>query len=173
VAYAGNYLKGVIQAAADLLGTTYKIAFGTTGSQLKYPTSETSASKTWQTGLSWATGTFPTMLLTALGQRLDSHHGPWALIDTKGTGVAPVVLGGWQVASVAKNEALNTIAVTLSTNMDSANYYVNAALDGAAPGTPAITSKAVGLFTFRFFAPSGAVIGVNDLTVNVMACGHV
>lgn len=176
MAYFYSYIKGLIQAAADVLddGPT-KISLGTTGgTDVYYPDSPKKGRKAWTRGLLWLTGqAIPDFILAKIGAALDLQWTAWAEVSTLGAGVPPQVLNAVGVASVTKDEVTDILYANFSPEFLSANYIPMANL-GPTPADAYYFRSSKSQCGFRFDDPvTGANLDINSRTVLLVVKGKV
>ena len=167
-------IRDTIRSYTDGLGSIARIVLGTPGAFVQYPAPTTSSgeSKSRATGAAW-TGYIVPYILMWIGADIDSIWAPWAHVYTNKTGVPPTINDHTGIASVSKDEVLNTITVTLNPSMVNNRYAIVARPEGAVLIDEVLTINP-GDFTLRFnnTAAPPVVQTINDRMVMIQVRGQ-
>jgi hypothetical protein len=87
----------------------------------------------------------------------------WAYVSTAASGSSPTVNNGFNVSSVTKSEAGNTITVNFAADMADATYAVHASLVSAAAFRIHVTSQAGGSFVLTIVNADGTAAAANSI----------
>lgn len=173
---AYSVVKLAIQTLIDL-GTDVldKIALGTPGTSLQYPTTTGGKPKqVFSVGGIWAgaSGNPWIPILQALCGQLDRDYCTWTDIATEAAGIAPTIWATSGVSGVTKDEINNELTFTFTTAYLNVNYFVSSKVYST-PTMEVISGQGTGSVTVQFRDHANAIVGINKINVTLFTCGIV